>query len=279
MLGQMGAARRWSTGMSKKPSMAGACRSIVSMRSAPDTAMRLAITLAEIGSRPADLLFLLCIAVIGNTAVIRRADARFKASIIKHSSMMCGRRGSSATGASKRPSRGRSARCECGSPRLRTSRPWRVRARYLGSRAMRPASVGFEFPLKIWSGPSSGVVGNVHCGYSLGVRLLLGALTPWMARAGRPPQSRPSVRRASRLRPRRSCASPRLMARSAWYHFRRTRPPQFGLMFLNTIEVHGDGARPDVHIRADVCVAEIAEVVHLRASTRRRCSLSRRSCP
>jgi hypothetical protein len=44
---------RWSTGMSKKPWMASAWRSIATMRLAPAVVKRLAISLAVIGSRGA----------------------------------------------------------------------------------------------------------------------------------------------------------------------------------------------------------------------------------
>ena len=46
-----GAPKRLSTGMSKKPWICAACRSIASTRSAPALVMRLATSLAEIGSR------------------------------------------------------------------------------------------------------------------------------------------------------------------------------------------------------------------------------------
>ena len=46
--------------MSKKPSMAGAWRSVATTRSAPAVAIRLATSLAEMGSRPA--VFFSCLA-------------------------------------------------------------------------------------------------------------------------------------------------------------------------------------------------------------------------
>ncbi len=46
-----GAAYRWSTGMSKKPWIWAAWRSIVSSRSAPAVVIRLATSLAVIGTR------------------------------------------------------------------------------------------------------------------------------------------------------------------------------------------------------------------------------------
>ena len=48
---KMGEPSRLSTGMSKKPWIWLACRSMVSTRSAPASAIRLATSLAEMGSR------------------------------------------------------------------------------------------------------------------------------------------------------------------------------------------------------------------------------------
>jgi hypothetical protein len=46
-----GAAKRWSTGVLKKPWICAECRSIVSTRSVPALESRSATSLAEIGTR------------------------------------------------------------------------------------------------------------------------------------------------------------------------------------------------------------------------------------
>src|SRR6266516_5909017 len=73
--------------MLKKPWICGACRSIVSNRSVPDATSKSATSFDEMGTRGLSLRSCRAYPKYGSTAVIRFAEARLNASIIRNSSM------------------------------------------------------------------------------------------------------------------------------------------------------------------------------------------------